>query len=138
MPPAMAFSNNSGAHTTADEDYGFSAGRGEKLPYPTLTAAGATEQGAAYCNPSMHADKAILLAPQAVIDKATAADVGHDMNDGALAERVLRGLPILGLAVASSAVTALATATPTPAMGFGLFLMILIGLSAVSIRVLCA
>ncbi|XP_062192489.1 uncharacterized protein LOC133895983 [Phragmites australis] len=131
----MAFSSNSGAHTMADEDYGFSAGRGDKLPYPTLTAAAAMDQGAAYCNPGMHAGKATPLTPQVVADKATAATVGHDMNDGALAEHVLCSLPILGLAVASSAVTGLATGVPTPAIGFGLFLMLLSGLSAVSIRV---
>ncbi|XP_062192248.1 uncharacterized protein LOC133895762 [Phragmites australis] len=148
---------NSGAHTTADKggvpsaaqhendeaylDYGFSAGRGEKPLYPTRTAAAATEQVAAYCNPGMHAGKAIPLSPQVVADKATAdpaAAVGHDMNGRALAERVLCGLPILGLAVASSAVTGLATDAPTPTMGFGLFLMLLVGLSAASVRVLHA
>ncbi|XP_062192925.1 uncharacterized protein LOC133896353 [Phragmites australis] len=131
----MAFSNNSGAHTTADEDYGFSAGHGEKLPYPTLTAAAATEQGAAYCNPGMHAGKAIPPSPQVVAGKAPGVGVGHDMNDVALVECVPHGLPILGLTVASFAVTGLATGTPTPAMGFGLFLMLLVGLSAISICV---
>ncbi|XP_062192792.1 uncharacterized protein LOC133896243 [Phragmites australis] len=130
MPPTMAVSDNSVAHTTADQGR---MGRGEKLLYPTLTAA-----GAAYCKPGMHAGKAIPLAPQVVTDKATAVAVDHDMNDGALAERVLRGIPILGLIVASSAVTGLATGAPTPAIGFGLFLMLLVGLSAVSIRVLRA
>ncbi|XP_062192805.1 uncharacterized protein LOC133896247 [Phragmites australis] len=117
----MAVSDDSGAHTTADQG---GLGRGDKLLYPTRTAAGATEQGAAYCKPGMHA--------------GTPQVVPNDMNEGALAEHVLRGLPILGLAVASSAVTALATGAPTPAMGFGLFLMLLVGLSAVSIRVLRA
>ena len=77
---------NSGAHTTADKggvpsaaqhendeaylDYGFSAGRGEKPLYPTRTAAVATEQVAAYCNPGMHAGKAIPLSPQVQLDHA--------------------------------------------------------------------
>ncbi|XP_062192890.1 uncharacterized protein LOC133896328 [Phragmites australis] len=132
-PATMVVSDNTRANTTVDQGQ---LGRGEKLLYPICTAATAAEQGAAYCKPGMHVGKAIPLAPQIVADKATAAGVGHDMNE--LAERVLRGLPILGLTVASSAVTGLTTGAPTPAMGFGLFLMMLVGLSAVSIRVLRA
>ncbi|KAL6658922.1 hypothetical protein ACP70R_002962 [Stipagrostis hirtigluma subsp. patula] len=51
----------------------------------------------------------------------------------ALAERVRRGLPVLGLAAASLAANGLAAGKATPATAFGLFLMLLGGVSLATI-----
>jgi hypothetical protein len=74
-------------------------------------------------------------------DKKTtvpAADAGPGKVAGAFTERLRRGLPVLGLSVASLAVAGLATGEPTPAAGFGLFLMLIVGLSSVTIRAIGA
>ncbi|CAM0151912.1 unnamed protein product [Urochloa decumbens] len=68
----------------------------------------------------------------------TAVDVGQDKVAGAFTERLRRGLPVLGISVASLAVAGLAAGEPDPAAGFGLFLMLIVGLSAVTISVIRA
>ena len=67
-----------------------------------------------------------------------AVAVGRGKVAGAFTERLLRGLPVLGLSVASLAVAGLAVGEPTPAAGFGLFLMLIVGLSGVTIRAIRA
>ena len=67
-----------------------------------------------------------------------AVAVGWGKVAGAFTEHLLRGLPVLGLSVASLAVAGLAAGEPTPAAGFGLFLMLIVGLSVVTIRAIRA
>ena len=67
-----------------------------------------------------------------------AVAVGQGKVAGAFTEHLLRGLPVLGLSVASLAVAGLAAGEPTPAAGFGLFLMLIVGLSVVTIRAIRA
>ncbi|CAL5010655.1 unnamed protein product [Urochloa decumbens] len=103
-------------------------------------------RGVARCDSGVHAGEALALplAPQVFGGKmtsvlpGTAVDVGQDKVAGAFTERLRRGLPVLGISVASLAVAGLAAGEPDPAAGFGLFLMLIVGLSAVTISVIRA
>ena len=60
-------------------------------------------------------------------------EVAAGAGDEGLREEVLR---VLGVSIASLAVTGLASGTATPAAGFGLFLMLLGGLSLAAVLML--
>ncbi|CAO2164177.1 unnamed protein product [Urochloa humidicola] len=94
-----------------------------------------------YYNSGVIAGEALFpLAAQVLCDKKTSypgVAVGQeDKVPGAFTERLRRGLPVLGISMASLAVAGLAAGEPTPAAAFGLFLMLIVGLSAVTIRAL--
>ncbi|PUZ50386.1 hypothetical protein GQ55_6G054900 [Panicum hallii var. hallii] len=105
--------------------------------------AAADQPGASCYSSAVAAGEALPRASQVLArpDKKTtvpAADAGPGKVAGAFTERLRRGLPVLGLSVASLAVAGLATGEPNPAAGFGLFLMLIVGLSSVTIRAIGA
>ncbi|KAG2582024.1 hypothetical protein PVAP13_6KG050370 [Panicum virgatum] len=134
-PPCIS----SGVRTTAAQDEDGTV----YLDYDTpAEAARNSRHGAAVALHRLVADEVLPVASQVSGDKTAsvvpAVAVGQGKVAGAFTELLRRGLPVLGLSVASLAVAGLAAGEPTPAAGFGLFLMLIVGLSGVTIRAIRA
>ncbi|CAO2200739.1 unnamed protein product [Urochloa humidicola] len=113
---------------------------GERAATQNKDDAAAVEPTAAYYNSGVVAGESFPLVSKVLCDKKAsfpAVAVGQeDKVAGEFAERLSRGLPVLGISMAYLAVTGLAAGEPTPAAAFGLFLTLIVGLSAVTIRAL--